>query len=251
MPTQKFGRQLDDVEDMLDLAESISLRHPSFSYLPKRPSTSPLLAGAVVLLCARFEEFVKDVVTYALEKHGEATPEFTLWDLPERLQLLLITKNMNAALQAKRFGKLRDQMDRINEGKVAAQGIATGKISAGQAIETGGNPGPDTVAELMKLVGVEKPWMQISKYFDAHYAEPTRVELSGIALGDLQERLGELVGLRNIVAHSGARIPSSPTDIRFNVHFTRHLADAIYQVLKDRVEEDARSSGRVPGQWSR
>ncbi|WP_148019427.1 HEPN domain-containing protein [Streptomyces sp. OR43] len=251
MPTQKFGTQLDDVEDLLDLAESITLRHPAFSYLPNRPNTSPLLAGAVVLLCARFEEFIKDVVTYALERHGEAAPEFLLWDLPERVQVLLITKNLNAALQAKRFGKLREPNERISDGKAAAEGIVAGKISAGHAIETGGNPGPDTVADLMKLTGVEKPWLQISRHFEAHYIEPRSVELSGMALGDLQERLGELVGLRNIVAHSGARIPSSPTEIRFNVHFARHLADAIYQVLKDQVESHARASGRVPAKWSK
>ncbi|MFF3143342.1 HEPN domain-containing protein [Streptomyces sp. NPDC057927] len=250
MPTQKFSTQLDDVEDLLNLAESITLRHPAFSYLPDRPTPSPILAGAVVLLCARFEEFIKDVVAYALERHGEADPTLTLWDLPEQLQILLISKNMTAALQAKRFGKSRDSAERISEGLAAAREIIAGKINAGHAIETGGNPGPDTVSELMKLIGIEKPWPQISKYFDMHYQAPTRPELSGIAVGNLQERLRELVNLRNIVAHSGARIPPSPAEIRFEVHFTRYLADAIYQVLKEHVETYARSIGRVPGVWA-
>ncbi|MFK4065282.1 HEPN domain-containing protein [Streptomyces sp. NPDC029674] len=250
MPTQKFSTQLDDVEDLLNLAEAITLRHPAFSYLPSRPTPSPILAGAVVLLCARFEEFIKDVVAYALERHGDATPRLMLWDLPEQLQVLLISKNMNAALQAKRFGKTRDSADRISEGVSAAKGIVAGAINADHAIETGGNPGPDTVSELMKLVGVEKPWPQISKYFEVHYMAPSNPGLSGMALGNLQERLRELVNLRNVVAHSGARIPASPAEIRFNVHFARYLADAIYQVLKDFVETYAQSVGRVPGLWT-
>ncbi|MFF7099991.1 HEPN domain-containing protein [Streptomyces nigra] len=249
MPTQKFSTQLNDVEDLLNLAESITLRHPAFSYLPDRPTPSPILAGAVVLLCARFEEFIKDVVAYALERHGDATPTLMLWDLPEQLQLLLISKNMTAALQAKRFGKPRDSADRISDGLSAAKGIIAGKIHAGHAIETGGNPGPDTVSELMKLVGVEKPWPQISKYFEAHYNPPTSPELTGMAVGSLQERLRELINLRNVVAHSGARIPPSPAEIRFNVYFTRYLAEAIYEVLKEHVEAYARSMGRVPGAW--
>ncbi|MET8688898.1 HEPN domain-containing protein [Streptomyces sp. NPDC004732] len=250
MPTQKFSTQLNDVEDLLNLAESITLRHPAFSYLPDRPSPSPILAGAVVLLCARFEEFIKDVVTYALERHGDATPTLILSDLPEQLQILLISKNMTAALQAKRFGRSRTSTDRISDGLSAARDVIAGKINAEHAIETGGNPGPDTVTELMKLVGVERPWSQISTHFDAHYSPPVRPELSGIAVGNLQERLRELVNLRNIVAHSGASIPRSPAEIRFDVHFTRHLAEAIYLALKENVENYARSAGRVPGVWT-
>ncbi|MFF3523247.1 HEPN domain-containing protein [Streptomyces albidoflavus] len=250
MPTQKFSTQLDDVEDLLNLAESITLRHPAFSYLPDRPTPTPILASAVVLLCARFEEFLKDVVAYALERHGEANPTLMLWDLPEQLQVLLISKNMAAALQARRFGKPRDYALRISDGLATAKELIAGKINAGHAIETGGNPGPDTVSELMKLTGVEKPWLQISRYFDAHYEAPTSPELSGMALGNLQERLRELINLRNVVAHSGTHIPSSPAEIRFDVHFARHLADAIYNVLKDYVETYAQSIGRVPGVWA-
>ncbi|MFJ9687313.1 HEPN domain-containing protein [Streptomyces bacillaris] len=250
MPTQKFTAQLDDVEELLNLAESITLRHPAFSYLPQRPTPGPILAGAVVLLCARFEEFVKDVVTYALEQHQEASPNLILWDLPEQLQVLLISKNMTAALQGKRFGRPRNPADRIRDGLAAAQDIVQGRISAGRAIETGGNPGPDTVADLMKLVGVAKPWAEITKSFDADYEDPINPDLAGIAVGDLQERLRELVGLRNVVAHSGTRIPSSPAEIRFDVHFTRHLASAIYHVLKEHVDAYVRSVGRIPGVWA-
>ncbi|MEV6998524.1 HEPN domain-containing protein [Streptomyces sp. NPDC093982] len=250
MPTQKFTTQLDDVEELLNLAESITLRHPAFSYLPQRPTPGPILAGAVVLLCARFEEFVKDVITYALEQHQEADPSLLLSDLPEQLQVLLISKNMTAALQAKRFGRPRSPADRLRDGLTVAQDMIQGRINAGKAIETGGNPGPDTVADLMKLVGVAKPWAEIAKYFDVNYKTPINPELAGIAVGDLQERLRELVGLRNVVAHSGARIPSSPAEIRFNVHFTRYLATAIYHVLKDHVDAYVRSVGRIPGAWA-
>ncbi|RPK78780.1 hypothetical protein EES45_17050 [Streptomyces sp. ADI97-07] len=250
MPTQKFITQLSDVEDLLNLAESITLRHPAFSYLPDRPTPSPILSGAVVLLCARFEEFIKDVVVYALERHGDASPTLMLWDLPEQLQILLISKNMTAALQSRRFGKSRDSADRINDGLSTARMIIAGKINAGHAIETGGNPGPETVSELMKLVGVDKPWPQISKRFEDKYIPPTNPELSGMAVGNLQERLRELLHLRNVVAHSGAHISPSPAEIRFDVYVTRYLAEAIYQVLKEYVETYARSIGRLPGAWA-
>jgi len=250
VPTRKFTTQLKDVTDLLTLAESITLRHPAFSYLSDRPNPAPITAGAVVLLCARFEEFLKDVIAYALERHGEADPALTLWNLPESLQILLLSKNMTAALQAKRFGRPRSHAERINDGLTAAQDIIAGRINAELAIETGGNPGPDTVSELMKLVGIEKPWSHIEKQFEVNYVSPVDPMLAGIALGGLQERLGALIGLRNEVAHSGTQISSSPAEIRFNVHFARHLANAIYDVLKKHVEDYARSIGRTPGIWT-
>ena len=56
----KFTAQLADVTGMLDLADTITHHDPALSYLANRPMASPLLAGAVVLLCARFEEFLKE-----------------------------------------------------------------------------------------------------------------------------------------------------------------------------------------------
>ncbi|QIB44576.1 HEPN domain-containing protein [Streptomyces aureoverticillatus] len=250
MPTRKFSEQLNDVEGLLNLAEAMTLRHPAFSYLPERPAPSPLLAGAVVLLCARFEEFIKDVVTYALEQHGNATPALLLWDLPEQLQVFLLSRNVTAALQSKRFGRTRDPAQRINDGLAAARGIVEGRVNAEFAIETGGNPGPDTVSELMKLVGVDKPWQRVSENFGSNYIAPSVPTLSGIAVGNIQERLRELINLRNVIAHSGARIPSSPAEIRFDVHFTRQLANSIYEVLKTHVEDFARSIGRTPAIWA-
>lgn len=138
MPKTKFQAQLSDVENLLNLAESITLRDPALSYLPYRPTPSSLLAGAVVLLCARFEEFIKDVTRYALERHNYADPPLTLWDLPEDLQIRLISKNLTTALEGKRYGLQRQASDRIAEGLTATNHVINGMIRAEYAIETGG-----------------------------------------------------------------------------------------------------------------
>ncbi|MFI9496119.1 HEPN domain-containing protein [Streptomyces halstedii] len=240
---------MTDVEAILDLAESISFRDPALSYLAYRPDPGPLLAGAVVLLCARFEEFLKDIIAYALERHNFCDPAITLWDLPEALQIHLISKNMNIALQGMRHGALRPPKQRITEGVAAARHVVNGAIRAEHAIETGGNPGPDTVAELMKLVGVVKPWKLITENFENSYIQPAAPALGGMALGKLEDRLKQLVNLRNIVAHSGASIPSSSSEIRFDVDFLSQLSTSIYEVLKGHIEEYANSLGRKPAGW--
>ncbi|WP_354395772.1 HEPN domain-containing protein [Streptomyces atratus] len=250
MPRNKFQSQLVDVEVMLDLAESISFRDPAMSYLKYRPDPSPLLAGAVVLLCARFEDFIKEVIAYALERHTLCDPMITLWDLPESLQVHLISRNLNAALQGTRHGVLRTPAQRINEGVTAAQHVVDGNIRAEHAIETGGNPGPETVADLMKLVGVERPWKTITNVFQSSYVAPTSPTLNGITVGKLEERLRQLVNLRNIVAHSGSSIPASSADIRFDIDFLRQLSTAIYDVLRNQVIEYSNSLGRKPAPWS-
>lgn len=249
MPTGKFATQLADVINLLDLADAITLRDPALSYLTKRPMPSPLLSGAVVLLCARFEEFLKDVVAYALERHGYSKPPLSLWDLPEELQVHLISRNLNSAVQGIRHGISRPPTERIQEGVAAATDVVNGIISATYAIDTGGNPGPDTVAAFMRMVGIKDPWKKIADNFAVSYTPPPITGISITARGP-GEQLRELINLRNIVSHSGASIPASSTEIRFNADFLSQLSNSIFEVLRTHVEDFARSSGRTPAPWA-
>ncbi|WP_442803341.1 HEPN domain-containing protein [Streptomyces pseudogriseolus] len=251
MPKDKFKAQLAEVHTLLNLADSIDFRDPALTYLAgPRPKSAPLLAGAVVLLCARFEEFIKDVVTYALERHNVADPPVALWDLPEEVQVRLISRNMSAALEANRHGGTREYAVRINDGVAAAQALTAGKIEAQFAITTSGNPSPETIKDLMRLAGVESPWRSISRHFESTYAMPVIPGLPNPVIGGLEERLRQILKVRNMIAHSGATIPSSSAEIRFNVDFLSQLSDSVYAVLKETIERVARSKGRQPAPWN-
>ena len=251
MPINKFTVQLADVTGMLDLADTITLHDPALSYLANRPMASPLLAGAVVLLCARFEEFLKDVVVYALERHGYSQPPLTLWDLPEDMQIYLIARNLNAAAQATRHGTKRSASLRISESLAAARGVVDGVISAEYAIDTGGNPGSETVTALMRIAGVREPWKKISDHFIASYVAPTIPGVSTSTIAEPARQLDELIKLRNIVAHSGSSIPAPSSEIRFDVDFLRQLSNSIYDVLKIHIGTFCASSGGMPAVWAR
>ena len=251
MPRDKFKAQLAEVHTLLNLADSIDFRDPALTYLAgPRPKSAPLLAGAVVLLCARFEEFIKDVVAYALERHNFANPPVVLWDLPEEVQVRLISRNMSAALEVNRHGRIREYAVRISDGVAAAQALTAGRIEAQFAITTSGNPGPETIKDLMRLAGVESPWKCISRHFESTYVMPVIPGLSNPVIGGIEERLRQILRLRNMIAHSGATIPSSSAEIRFNVDFLSQLSDSVYAVLKETIERIAHSKGRQPAPWN-
>ena len=106
-------------------------------------------------------------MVYALERHSYSLPPLTLWDLPENMQVHLIARNLNSASQATRHGTKRPASLRISESLAAARGVVGGAISAEYAIDTGGNPGSETVTALMKIAGVGEPWKEISRHFNA------------------------------------------------------------------------------------
>ena len=251
MPIVKFTVQLADVTGILDLADTITVHDPALSYLAHRPMASPLLAGAVVLLCARFEEFLKDVVVYALERHGYSQPPLALWDLPEDMQIHLIAESLNAAAQATRHGTRRPAPLRISESLAAAREVVNGVISAEYAIDTGGNPGSETVKALMKIAGVTEPWKKVSDHLSASYVAPTIPGVSTSTIANPANQLDELIKLRNTVAHSGTSIPAPSSEIRFDVDFLRQLSNSIYDVLKTHVDTFCASSGRTPAVWAR
>ncbi|MEU7122136.1 HEPN domain-containing protein [Streptomyces zaomyceticus] len=250
MPRQKFTRQIQDVYEILDLADAIASRSSAVSYLPFRLSIQPFIAGSVVLLCARFEEFLRDSITYALEQHGRAVPPISLTDLPSALQVHIVQQNMTAALQSKRYGAARPDHLRLSESLTMANHYVAGRIWSDYAIDTGGNPGPDTVAALMKLVGVEGPWKKITQEFNKAYQMPSISGLTNRVVGDPQDQLRQIVRARNTVAHSGAHLTISTSDVRFDVDFISQLSGWIYSVLQGHVEGFARKNGRVPAGWN-
>ncbi|MFI6941943.1 HEPN domain-containing protein [Streptomyces sp. NPDC050418] len=250
MPRQKFIAQLQDVYELLDLADAIASRSSAVSYLPFKLSIQPFISGAVVLLCARFEEFLRDSVTYALDQHGGATPPISLTDLPNALRVHIVQQNMMAALQRNRYGVERSDQVRLAESLIMAQHYVAGRIWSDYAVDTGGNPGPDTVATLMKLIGVEAPWQKVGKEFTDNYQAPNIPGAINRSTGKPQDQLRQIVQARNTVAHSGTHLAFSTADVRFDVDFIAQLSGWIYGVLQKHVEEFAVMNGRVPAIWN-
>ncbi|MEW1667664.1 HEPN domain-containing protein [Streptomyces albidoflavus] len=249
MPRQRFTTQLADVYELLDVADALTVRHPSLTYFPHRITVNPLLSGAVVLLCARFEEFLKNVITYSLERYAQATPPLQLTDLPELLQVQIVHQSMHAALQKNRHGQSRAPRDRLRDGLTMARHFVSGNIRADHAIETGGNPGPETLKTLMKLVGVPDPWRMLRDECNIKYTHPTIVGMVNTQVGDPYDRLDKIIAMRNKVAHSGSHITSSSAEIRFDVDFVGQLSGWIYEVLKQHVENFTVGKGHSPAVW--
>ncbi|MBE4739811.1 HEPN domain-containing protein [Streptomyces caniscabiei] len=242
-------KQLSDVDELLNLADSLAVKHASLTYYPHRISVNPLLSGAVVLLCARFEEFIKSAITYALEQHSHAVPSLQLPDLPEELQVHIVHQSMNAALQRTRFGVARTPNDRLSGGLAMARRFLAGDIWADHAIDTGGNPGPETVKNLMKLVGIRDPWGVLQGKCRSGYKQPSIPGMTIMQVGDPKDRLENIMAIRNEVAHSGAHISASSAEIRYDVDFVGQLSGWIYDVLQKHVEDFARTKGRTPAVW--
>ncbi|MFG3516661.1 HEPN domain-containing protein [Streptomyces bobili] len=250
MPRQKFTRQLQDVNQLLDVADAVALRRPAATQLPTSLTFQPFISGAIVLLCARFEEFLRDVITYSLDQHGQASPPLTLTDLPQTLQVHIVQQNMTAALQRVRYGSERPDHVRLSESLTMAKHYVAGRIWSDYAIDTGGNPGVETVTSLMKLIGVEAPWQKIGQEFSTTYIAPAIPGTARRAAVKPQDELKQILQSRNTVAHSGSHLTISTADVRFYVDFTAQLSGWIYSVVQQHVEDLAKSKGRIPATWN-
>ncbi|MFB6855873.1 HEPN domain-containing protein [Streptomyces sp. NPDC056341] len=250
MPRQKFTSQLRDVYELLDVADAVGTKSAITSYLPFKLTVQPFISGAVVLLCARFEEFLRDAITYALDQHGKATPPILLVDLPESLQVHIVQQNMTAALQKTRYGMDRSEQLRLSESIVMARHYVAGRIWSDYAIDTGGNPGPETVATLMKLLGIDAPWQKVTREFERNYQSPQVPGTANRTVGKPQEQLRQIVQARNTAAHSGSHLPFSTADVRFDVDFMSQLSGWIYSVIRSHVDTFAQKSGRTPASWN-
>ncbi|WP_181448872.1 HEPN domain-containing protein [Nonomuraea aridisoli] len=250
MPRKKFTHQLKDVAELLSVADAVVDRDPSLTYFRQSITYQPFVSGAVVLLCARFEEFLRDVVTYALDQYASSSPQILLSELPEELQLHIVQQNINVALQNKRHGVSRDNSVRLAETLMIARHYVADRIWSDHAIDTGGNPGPDTVKDLLRLVGIKDPWKRINQEFSSTFAAPEIPGLPGRVIRSPREELARIVRARNSIAHSGAGVSLSSAEVRLDMHFLMHLSGIIYDQLRSEVTAYAISLGRTPAPWN-
>ncbi|MFD0735053.1 HEPN domain-containing protein [Planotetraspora mira] len=225
-------------------------RNPSLTYLPNTLTYQPFVSAAIVLLCARFEEFLRDAISYALDQYSKSSPPIQLTDLPENVQLHIVQQNMSAALQGRRHGVERSTTVRLSESLRMAHHYVAKRIWSDYAIDTGGNPGPDTVSGLLKLVGVNDVWNRINQDFSQNYTAPQIPGLTRRVIGNPQRELRRIVDVRNSVAHSGAHVPVSSAEVRLDVSFVEHLSGAIYDILQAEADAQCNRLGRTPAPWN-
>lgn len=251
MPLRAFQQSIQEVRPIVALCQELSDRSAALSYTSVSLATMPsYISSGIVLLVARFEQFLKDAGRFAADQYGRATPAVRRSQLSDELQLAIIKSNMQAAMREKEHGVPRGIPVRIQHIHDVASRIAADRVWGDDVIETSGNPDSTTVKSILSLLGVGQPWDRLESEFRVHWSQREAVSLIK-SVPSARRELDSIVTWRHSVAHTSSLLPVSSGEFSDAVSFFMDLSTSIYDVLSSVTDAKISTCGCQPSAWPR
>jgi len=246
---QDYVDSLNEVRPLIELIDKASLNSNVLTANGFDAALlGPATAGAIVLLVGRFEQFLKDVGSAALDHYARAVPVVLRSQLPLKLQLRILTGNLTAAASKSRHGVSRVDRDRIRAIDQAANKAVNDRIWADDVIDTYSNPSPDTVKEILELLGLSDPWSLLEAEFQALWV-PAQARQGLKNVPSAHSELKSILVWRNAVAHSNSGLPIGAQQLIETATYLECLGLAIDEVLQSHTNAAIARLGSAPGAW--
>lgn len=178
-----------------------------------------LRSGAIVLMTATLEAYLKDVFVEVVEAL-EA----------QRVKKKVVALTVNF-LQANDFDGLEailrdkggDKASRHGDLRRVARAVAQGELVGDGFARTEANPRPDVVAKMLKRFGVSEPFKTLA----------AEAQVRGLPYGEvyLRTKLEEILDRRNEVAHQGVSLNVTRLQLQEYVAFIQDLSALIDAVV--------------------
>jgi hypothetical protein len=188
-------------------------------------TAAALRGGAAVLMVAALELFLKNLLIECVERLDGDLERVPFDQLPEPIRVRGTVLSLERAMSGPRYGGPKGEIARHADVVAAATRIASKRLDPAAFGDTKSNPGPDTVREMFKNVGLVNIFALIRPEFDATRKKPETTEF-------LADKLDEIVKRRHRVAHSADALSVSRQDLS---EANRFLV-ALVQALDSKIE---------------
>ena len=114
----------------------------------------------------------------------------------------IVRTNLMAASREKVHGTRRTTPERLRGLTQVAQRVVADEVWGADAIDTASNPGPETVREILSLLGVGSPWKVIETQFASRWLKRQAVTPGLKSVAEGPGRIGIDIALEK---HRGAQ----------------------------------------------
>lgn len=221
-------------KQQMTMAKSLIALESKFKNPPlvkDRPAAQALRGGAVVLMVAAFEYFLKDAMEEHLTILAQQKPKIPFEKLPVRLQVNSVFNALKLAMDGPRHGKTGSGREvRLPEVQEACKTIVAGLICPEAFSSTGSNPSSETVHSMFHQVDIDNIFGVIKPGFDRKWAKP---EVNDF----IKLRLNEIVQMRHKVAHTANTLDITRTQLHEAVKFLTLVATLLDGELHNKVRD--------------
>jgi hypothetical protein len=224
---------LGQFEESLKMAEELmKLERKNFRNPPRteeQNAVEGLRGGAIVLLVAAWESFVKQLLEEELAQLATNPPKVKFHDLPEKMQTHNVFHSLEMALKGPRFRKT-DKIDRLPDIERVVKNIILGIIDPQAFSDIGYNPKPQIVKEMFSNIGINNIFAYIQEDFQRKWNHPASEKL-------IMDKLEGILNLRHAVAHKADTLNISRKDLKDDIRFMKILAGVIEKKVRQNVRE--------------
>lgn len=209
----------------------------------------PCTSAVVLLLSARFEEYLRSAIESAIAQFTTASPPVNRTALSAELQLRILTSNIKSATQESVHGVRRDAAARIAAVTQVASRIVNYEIWGDDAIDTAGNPGRATVSNLLAMIGIQSAWVAIEAAFAINWRQRRIIDSALKQIPRAADELDTLMNWRNACAHTSAMLPLGERDLLDAVAYVGCLAETIDGIICREIDLMIVGCGSRPSSW--
>lgn len=227
-PLKEFKNSLQSAKALMEIERQ-------YSNPPKQKevlAVQGLRGGAIVLMVASFENFIKRTVAYHLSALDPLKIAFH--KLPDKIRLHNVFMSLEYAMKGKPYQENKDRIDRLADIDLACRRVFSGIIDPEVFTSTGGNPNPKTIKMILKNIGIDDIFRRITPKFEAKWKKPE-------ANTFIEDKLDEIVNRRHVVAHTADALNISRTDLRQAAKFLALLAELIDSEIQQHVKSLVKS----------
>lgn len=223
---EQFNESLQMAEELMKL-ERVNYKNPPRT--DEQNAVEGLRGGAIVLMVAAWERFVKQLIEDELAALATYPPKVKFSDLPEKMQTHSIFQSLDQALKGPKFQR-NEKIDRIPDIERAAKNILMGIIDPRAFSEIGSNPKPKVVKEMFSHIGIENIFAFIRSDFEKEWRHPASEKF-------IMEKLNGILNLRHAVAHKADTLNISRKDLKDHIRFMKILAKVIDKKVKIYIKD--------------
>lgn len=183
-----------------------------------------LRSGAVVLMVASLEQYLKDALQECVEIIAIKARVTTHQALEARFVQHNDSNFFHYLANERRF----DKATKLAEIKRVSKLVAADHFVVESFNRTRSNPGPKTVKDLLNDYGIQDPFGVIEGHLPLHYKKPFP---QGFAAASLEA----LITRRNEVAHGAYGLTISRVDLEEAIAFLKGFVKALDNTLRDRT----------------
>lgn len=225
MAASQAYRDFQDTLHMVEALLKLERRYPDPAPTKSQNKVEGLRGGAMVLMVAAFENFLKELVEEYLDEFTTLPLKFDPNKLPDIVRL----HNMLQIIErAEKNGHSQKRSIKIAQYMSAAQNIIDQRMvvtSFSQLARS--NPNPRRVKELFGSLGVEDFFRKIKPSFEKQWGR--------VATTFIQDTLQSVIDKRHDVAHTANVLTLTRKDLETYLRFLRVLASVCDTYLKNHL----------------